>query len=389
MKKSVILLFWICFMSHPLFSQDSLQKKVTLNGYASFMQTIMDVDPQSGDLQYESQLHNRLNSAYAPLPWLSFSLQARNRLIMGDRFRSDYGDVEKNTLGADPGLVDLSFNLLEGESFVLNTSIDRFWMKYTLNRWELTVGRQRINWGLTYVWNPNDWFNNFSFFDFDYPERPGSDAIKITYYTGNLSGIETVLKSDSTGRITAAVLGKLHAGSYDFQILGGILSSEDLGMGFGWAGGIGNVGFRGEMSYFHPVHHAADTTGLLLLSVSLDYTFRNSLTIQAEVLYNQVAPGQTGGFLAFYRRPLSVKDLSFTPWNLCFQASYPLSPLVSTALAVLYFPEIAGYYIGPSLTWSMGDNLDFSLIAQVFNGEVPDMGRQTLSLGFLRLKYSF
>ena len=34
------------------------------------------------------------------------------------------------------------------------------------------------------VWNPNDLFNAFSFVDFDYEERPGSDALRIQKYTG-------------------------------------------------------------------------------------------------------------------------------------------------------------------------------------------------------------
>ena len=36
-----------------------------------------------------------------------------------------------------------------------------------------TAGRQRINWGQTFVWNVNDVFNAYSYFDFDYKERPG------------------------------------------------------------------------------------------------------------------------------------------------------------------------------------------------------------------------
>jgi len=372
------------------YSQDKQDQKLTLDGYVTFLETVMDLDSAGGFWIYETQLHNRLNINYVPVSRLSFSLQARNRLITGDRFRSDPGDLNKKAMERDPGLADMSFNIASGKSYVLNSSVDRLWMKYTVNQFEATVGRQRINWGLTWVWNPNDWFNNFSFFDVDYPERPGSDAIRLRYFTGPLSSGELVLKADSTGKLTAAGQYRFNRGRYDFQVQGGILASDDAGLGIGWAGGIGNMGFRGELSYFHPLRKFTDSAGLFLVSVALDYTFDNSLSFQFEGLYNQQPGGnRITDFMSFYQRPLTVKDLSFTEWNLFAQVSYPFTPLLNASLAVLYFPGIKGYYIGPSVTWSLGDNLDFSFIIQMFDGKLPDRGRQTFTLGFLRFKYSF
>jgi hypothetical protein len=61
------------------------------------------------------------------------------------------------------------------------------YLDYTAGKWQFRVGRQRINWGVNLVWNPNDVFNSFSYFDFDYEERPGSDAVRVQYYTGTTS----------------------------------------------------------------------------------------------------------------------------------------------------------------------------------------------------------
>ena len=76
------------------------------------------------------------------------------------------------------------------DSVVFNTTIDRVFLEYNKNDWEVRVGRQRINWGINLAWNPNDVFNAYSFFDFDYEERPGSDAIRIRKYTGIASSVE-------------------------------------------------------------------------------------------------------------------------------------------------------------------------------------------------------
>ena len=93
-------------------------------------------------------------------------------------------------IGSDQGFVDLSWNILNEQSFFLNTTIDRLWVDLNYGKFQARIGRQRINWGQTLVWNPNDIFNAYSFFDFDYIERPGSDAVRLQYYPGSSSALK-------------------------------------------------------------------------------------------------------------------------------------------------------------------------------------------------------
>ena len=44
------------------------------------------------------------------------------------------------------------------------------------------------------VWNITDLFNPQSVLDFDYEEKPGSDAIRIQYFTGVIGRLEFVFK---------------------------------------------------------------------------------------------------------------------------------------------------------------------------------------------------
>jgi hypothetical protein len=386
-------LFICCIFQH-IPAQENGMKKLTIDGYFSNLQTVIDIDSLKGYWLYQSQIHNRINLNYYPSQALSASLQLRNRFIIGDQIRMDLKNAYKNSLRSDIGVLDLSCNLASGKSYVLNTIIDRLWLKYTLDKIEITFGRQRINWGQTFVWNPNDWFNTYSFFDFDYEERPGSDGLRIAYYTGPTSSLEAAVTADSAKRITAAARYKMNALKYDFQLLGGVLAGKDAAIGFGWAGGIGNIGFRGEFSYFRPLNHFADTSALVLLSVSLDYTFSNSLMVQFEGFYGQI-PGLYEGksFTEFYNRPLSVKDLSFTPWNFFGQVSYPITPLLNGGISAIYYPDVKGYYVGPNVTYSLAPNFDFSIFLQVFSGNFPDAAgkirRQVFGLGFIRFKYNF
>jgi hypothetical protein len=393
-KCQIIILILVNGCAAVITAQDSTTRKLTLDGYVSFMESAMDANMPDNKLLWESVLHNRLNLNYFPSNRWSFSLQVRNRLIIGDRIKMDDGKVYKNSLAKDMGVVDMSWNPLTANSVIFNTAADRLFVKYALNNLEITVGRQRINWGQTYVWNPNDWFNNYSFFDVDYVERPGSDAVRIQYFTGALSSLESVVKFDSACNLTIAGLFKMNVKEFDLQFLGGILAQEDLALGFGWAGGLGQIGFRGEMSYLHPTTNMNDTTGLFFFSMAFDYTFANSLMIQAEGFYNQLPRGSgRKSFTEFYARPLSVKDLSFTELNFFAQVSYPFTPLFSGSLAGLYFPDVKGYYLGPALTWSLSNNLDFSLFLQYFSGRFQNESgvnkKENFTLGFGRVKYNF
>lgn len=364
-------------------------KKWTLNGYITSMNSVMAIDSLKDYWISDYLLHNRLNFNWYINNHFTFNLEMRNRFMYGDQLKSDLSGLYKNGFENDNGIIDLSFNLAEGKSYLLNTMVDRLMMQYTTGKFEAKIGRQRINWGQTFVWNPNDIFNTYSFFDFDYPERPGSDAIRLQYYTGLTSSAEFAIKSDSTGNITAAGLVKFNRFKYDIQLIAGVLNSEDGVFGLGWSGNISNVAFRGELSYFHPYKNFTDTSGLFFISLGFDYSFANSFYLQFEGLYRQMPKNiNINNFLEFYSGPLSVKNLSFTEFNFFAQASYPITPLLNGTFAVMYFPLLKGYYAGPSLGYSLSDNLEFSFYYQLFSGKFNE-SRQNFNLAFLRFKYNF
>jgi hypothetical protein len=228
----------------------------------------------------DNLIHNRLN-----FKWNNKSdnfkaaLELRNRLIIGESASTIPGYAKM--IDTDNGFVKLSDNLLNGNSYVLNSKIDRAYIDYTKDKFQVTIGRQRINWGQCFTWNPNDLFNAYSFFDFDYVEKPGSDAIRLQYYTSNTSTLEFAIKEDNNHNVTSAFLYRFDKWNYDIQFLGGILNEQDYVIGTGWSGNIKGASFRGEISYFQPKHNFADTTGILVVSLGTDYTSVRSI-IQSE-----------------------------------------------------------------------------------------------------------
>jgi len=368
-------------------SQDTIQHNFTLNGYVTDLQSFVyqsSVDNPTIDNVLQNRLNFRWNNKANTLSGI---FEVRNRLLMGEMV--SMGPGYASIIGADNGLADLSFNITSGTSYVLNSKLDRLYIDYTKDKFQLKLGRQRINWGQCFVWNPNDIFNAYSYFDFDYVEKPGSDAIRLQYYRNSTSTFDFVLKADSANRITSALLYRFNKWNYDIQFMGGILNDEDLVLGTGWSGNIFTASFTGEVSYFHPKKNFADTTGLLIFSVGSQYSFKNSLMLQTELLYNPVKTGEIKDFGEYFAMNLSAKNLSFPGFSFMLQGSYPVTPLFNVSLAGMYFPKINGYYIGPTLTYSILENLDFSVITQTFAGQLVKGYNQTVNLIYLHLKWNF
>jgi hypothetical protein len=320
---------------------------------------------------------------------VTFALDMRNRFIYGDlvRFIPDYA----NSIESDNGYLNfLTNNITDGSSFVLNTAFDRAYLELNLNKWVVTVGRQRINWGQSFAWNPNDIFNSYSFFDFDYEERPGSDAVRIQYYPNYTSVAEAAIKIDKDNNITAAGLYRFNKWSYDIQVMGGIIDSSDYVIGAGWSGSIWNFGFNGEASYFHPQKNFSDSTGIAIISAGLSYMFDNSLNISIEGNYNGYFDKlNLTSFNDLYFIPLSVKTTSYSEFSWFGQVSYPIHPLLTGNISVMYYPSLGnGYFLMPSLAYSVSDNFEFALYGQRFEGTFGNQ-YDKMTMLFMRFRYSF
>lgn len=364
------------------FSQD--KKTFTLSGYATTMQSVM-FDSLPGPFVNENLLHNRLNFKGYINKNITFSAEFRNRLFTGDRVKlgKDYTDL----IGADDGLVDLSWNVAEKQSFLFNTTLDRLWIDFHSDDFQVTAGRQRINWGQTFVWNPNDFFNAYSFFDFDHIEKPGSDAVRLQYFPSPSSTVEFAVKANNGHNVTAAGLYRFNKWGYDLQVLAGIVNSEDMVVGTGWSGAIGSTSFRGEVSWFEPYKGFPGGKRTLLITSGLDKVLKDNSIAQLQLMYCD-NPLRMDGFNSFYSRSLSSKDLAFSRFSAFGQYTLEVAPLLNAAISAMWFPDLKGYFAGPSIDFSLAENIDLLLLWQHFYSNMGDT-RTRINMGFLRLKYSF
>lgn len=405
---AIVAIYWLSLL------EANGQSKWAFKGYLKDM-TTFSWSPLTGDtLWFDNLVHNRLNLAWYPNNNFSFYIEMRNRLITGstvdfyDRtpVLPSYGTVIDN----NNDFFDLSWNAIDNGNAVLNLMFDRLYVQWAKDDWEVKLGRQRINWGVNLAWNPNDWFNAYSFFDFDYEERPGSDALRITYYTGVASSIEVAAKiSDSYDKFVAATMYKTNFSNYDLQFLGGI-AQGDVALGTGWAGNLGLASLKGELTYFIPVVETTANTEvnpitgeiisgakrydqLFLGAISIDYSFPNSLYLNGSVMYNSIGAYDASIGNIFSDQAYSnftVRDLTPYPWSAFISTNYQITPLLYGGISVMYYPGTSIFFVNPLITYSIIQNLDLDVVGQLYYGDKPNNSYDALSKAlFARLKWSF
>ena len=376
--------------------------------------------PYLGDtLWYDNLTHNRLNLTWYPNDEFSVYIEMRNRLFVGANVNNipNYDEL----IDANNDFFDLSYTYTTANGkAVLNMMFDRLYVQWVKNDWEVKLGRQRINWGVNLAWNPNDWFNAYSFFDFDYEERPGSDAVRATYYTGVASSIEVAAKiADTPDDFVAAGMYKMNKFNYDLQFLGGF-AQGDVSLGTGWAGNLGLASLKGELTYFIPVVDTDANTNFLfspldmafvldgngnkikvsekyssmfLAAISVDYSFKNSLYLNGSIMYSSIGEYDAnlfGNALGQQVGTFTVRDLSPYPWSTFVQASYQFTPLLFGGGAVMFYPGTNNLFINPMLTYSIVTNLDIDVVGQLFYGDNQNGSYDAISKSiFARVKWSF
>lgn len=360
------------------------ESPLVLRGYVKNLHQLQFVD-NLNQLQWTTLIHNRLNFAYTPSKSITMRLEFRNRIFYGDAMANIPGF--SNLMGVDNGWVDMTWNVAESGHMLFVSTIDRASIRYSEGNWDITLGRQRVNWGRNLIWNPNDIFNTYNFLDFDYEERPGSDAVRIQYYTGDFSRLELAAKK---GRLKddhiVALLYGFNKWSYDFQIISGIYQNDWV-LGTGWAGNLKNMGFKGEVSYFVPRMDYVGAKNVWSASVSLDYGFKNGLYLYGSALYNESASSYDGGVENLSLTAITAKNLMPFEFSSYVQLSKEFSPIFSWSFGTVYSPTNHSVITIPSLTYSLATNWEVNLIAQSF---FEFKNYKTLGNSiFFRLRWSF
>lgn len=365
---------------------DAKPALMELHGYIKYIQNtnfLQKIDSNAS----VNLIHNRLNFKFNISPKFSARIEIRNRIFYGEQIKQtpNFGEI----ISQDNGYFNLSHLWINEKSFVAQSAIDRMLAQYSDDKWDVILGRQRINWGINTVWNPNDIFNAYNFLDFDYEERPGNDAVRIQRNFINNSTLEFAFKpSKNKNEYTAAALYKFNKWKYDFQFLGGIYQSDYV-LGGGWAGNIKEAGFKGEISYFRPKSNSLDTSETVSISIMADQTFKNDWYISFATLYNSNPSNVFGINGNIFNSDLSAKMLF--PFRYNFQATFlkTISPISSFNFSFVYSPEKNTLILFPTFAWNVATNFDLDFTAQSFFANQYHSYKNLGTGVFIRSRWSF
>lgn len=373
--------------------QPILGQKYEIGGYIKYLFSSTSISGIDKNL-IDHTLHSRVNFKYYLNDDITYSLGLRDLIIYG-KSPETIPDYEQN-FGNKTSLLKWEGFLWKKKKSINYFECDRMWLDFHLHDLQISVGKQRIAWGTSLVWNITDLFNPLSILDFDYEERSAVDAVRIQYYTSELSKFDLAFKpakEKKNSTVAVQYTGNVH--EYDFSILSGFHKNRFLA-GTNWAGDIHGAGFRGELLLMQsPASSNIDTLNLFAKEnrlqfsavLSVDYTFSNSLYIHSEILFNDIGKTEQIGLYIYSASEIGL--LSPSKLELFYHIGYDVTPLLRGDIMMLQNPYDGSCALLPMFSYSLKENLDLSLIALCLYGkDLSEYGPER-QMGFVRLKYSF
>ena len=372
-------------------AQDQVESKwkdkISFSGYLRYMNSSSVINSDS--TIKDNLIHNRLR--------IKLDLNSRFNAVVEMRNRAFFGQATKinpnlgNILNNDLGELDLSFVPYDQKELVIHSIFDRAYIKYSSDKWELRIGRQRINWGVNLAWNPNDLFNAYSLIDFDYQERLGVDALRLQYYIGEMSTIELSAQPGmSIDESIFAGLWKFNLNGSDFQFLFGNYY-EDVAIGFGLATNIKNAGVTIESTYFNPKNNSKTSEGLST-SFSVDYSTKSGIYFNSSFLFNSLGSTKKStddNLFGSFLTDISAKRLMPSKLTYFTQVSGNFTPAINGSMTIFHMKGEEMLLMMPSITYEIKENLDTMLLAQLIYNQI-ESNFNFMGVGiFLRCAYNF
>jgi hypothetical protein len=295
--------------------------------------------------------------------------------------------------------IDLDRTFSERADFNGRHLIYRGWLRWEEERWDLTVGRQRIPLGRTRLWNPTDLFNPIFPLAIQGDQRIGQDGARARVKLADRVWGEAMITRQSDPWITkSAVRIETLQPQLDGALMVGLFG-EDYVFGADFARNLGEAALRGEATWTA----ADDRDDFLQAVLSLDYTFSigNGLYGLVEHLYNEnlvpdlIPPSLLAGAgaviqaIAVQQSILLDRITTLDRNQTAIALGYELTPLVRADLLTIYDWSGTSTAIFPVLGVSLSDDLQLSLGAQFFVGASGSEYGDLTTLVFVQLDAYF
>lgn len=386
-KKFLSLCFFSLSFYFSMAQGKTFADYVSINGYIKELSTIAFVQDGS-TFSLSHLIHNRINLSIKPVSHFTIFAALRTRILISNEPLEVPGFVQQ--YGQDNGIIKMSYTNAKDSIVVFTTILDRLYLDWSNDKWDLRLGRQRLNWGVNLTWNPNDIFNTYNFLDFDYEERPGADAAKVEYNFTSFSNLEVAFSpSRSANQMIGAAKYSFNTHGYDLQFLAGNYYTGAVA-GLGWAGNIKDAGFKGEISYFQDWNDTRFKTVDVSFSPSFDYNFKGGWYVNGSVLYNNAATDKLYSEGQLLSENLSPKMLMPAKYNFMVSTTKQYTPILNGGFAVVYSPIINLFIFSPTLSVNLATNWDADIIIYTFFADNAANKFEVLGNEFnFRIRWSF
>lgn len=340
-----------------------------------------------------SRLRLRLHARVTPSLSALVVLDQEGRVGILDTFESALGEG----LQTDRFL-DLEDRISEREHAEWRQLLYRAYAFYESERLEVTVGRQRIPWGVGRLWNPIDRLNPIGPLAIEPDQSQGVDAVKARWLFSGFTHLEGVYAAGARGQDRSVALrlaGVLR--NVDYSLLGGVFEEAPT-FGFDLSGNLGGAAGRLEVVWTDPERRVRpfgeDDAGELppywQVVASIDHVLDvgSGLYLLAEHLYDGNAlgfgEGKAAGLLGFFQEADRAGERVAAPGTpdlfgqsrvvsqgehlTGLQAGYDLTADVRGELLVIYDWEGGSVAVFPSARYSPTGWLELSLGLQLFEG---------------------
>ncbi len=364
------------------------KQKLSIGGFLKSSNYFRYTD-WSEDRVAENILHANLKFNWQLNKPSSVYLSVHNRYFFGETIENEESEYA-NSLAQSNNFVDMNWVFVEDDKSLLHTAVDRFYYQYKGKKMLVRAGKQRIDWSQTIVWNPNDFFNTFSFLNFDYETRSGIDALYGVFNLdrrGNSSlHIGYAPQTLITESIIAARYRQIVKNS-EWQLMVGQLH-EDYAVGFGWTTYINKTGFSGELSYFKDMNNVSEND-VFMGTIASFYEFRSKLIVHYEFNYNSNPQNTIENFYSIFFEPLTTKYITFNKYSLATLAQYPLNKFWSIGATGIAYLDDERYYLGAYTKVNLPSKWSFLLSTQLMNNEDSGLFSSGKKYLFTRIMWSF
>ena len=148
--RSFVLSLLMLFAVTTYGQKEKKQRNWTLNGHLENLGTLW-VQDWDGRWQGMNQIKNRFDFRWYPTDGLSMHIGMRNNITFG-MIPQLYYPYMADVSMQDAGYLDMTRLVGKDTSYYMISNFDRAYLRYAKNNFQVTLGRQRINWGINLVW---------------------------------------------------------------------------------------------------------------------------------------------------------------------------------------------------------------------------------------------